>query len=888
MPVVQNGPPNYNIVIRDDSSGDMIRLDSNTGQYEFNRCSDGFVLTGWGPITSEGCEISLWHTFNGGTIQAQTNTCLKTGTGRVFLSAPGVIYNLSDSNTANNPGSIDKQAPMVIVTAPNGGEIVDTGSTFTISWQASDNVGVASQEIRLSTNAGATFSTIAANLAGNLRQYNWTAPASVNNRNVRVRVIARDAACNARFDESDANFRLWNPPAAFTHIAEAPFYVASGGFDAYVHLSNASASTLIVELGWRKITGNATPSDPTHFALAPGEARKLRVADYFTPGTPADTLVGGIRLRHNGANAQDVQAMLTINQFGEEQAFSTPFVYAAAQSAAGTMQCAPLFYVDDHTSAMLALQNFKNYPVEVGVKLVYGTGMPGTPNGEYYLPRMTLAGQQRVVTDLRAFKDQLNGAKWGSIVVSAPAQSVAAHTVMKSAQHGLAFSSEFVDPSLSTTTTKVANLLKLDYDTGLTACIMVCNTSSTGARTVTATFQTDNGVVIPSRQMTLGPGQQQLIELDPRQLLSPGQSAMADARLTYVGSGADIMAGAVSMSAQDGCAITARFVEPKAADGRELIGPYFRIDARTKGMAQISNLGASQVRAGLSLRLANANQPPITTDLVTVPAGKTVTVDLQQYIEQAPDGLTAEGRISLLHNGPPGTVTCAVINLTPDPLATPLAGGPPTPEPGRAVYVGPPSLQAGEATPVYGIAVGGGPVTWSASAGTITSAPSSDPDVHAATYTPPDDGSEPEEVTITMSTAGGMATATVTIQKVKLKSIATRTAQGVNTNGRLNPDGGTVFELTGKKPFPDVPLQVRFQQKIGQTTEFVSVDTLSRPAPDKLVGTAPMNTKFVGDVQVLVFAGTTQISKKTLCEPCASDTPDCGVDGQICSAYYAY
>jgi hypothetical protein len=52
---------------------------------------------------------------------------------------------------------------------------------------------------------------------------------------------------------------------------------------------------------------------------------------------------------------------------------------------------------------------------------------------------------------------------------------------------------------------------------------------------VTASFQTDNGVILPSRQITLGPGQQNLIELDSRQSLSPGASAMVSARLSYSG-----------------------------------------------------------------------------------------------------------------------------------------------------------------------------------------------------------------------------------------------------------------------------------------------------------------------------------------------------------------
>jgi hypothetical protein len=149
--------------------------------------------------------------------------------------------------------------------------------------------------------------------------------------------------------------------------------------------------------------------------------------------------------------------------------------------------------------------------------------------------------------------------------------------------------------------------------------------------------------------------------------------------------------------------------------------------------------------------------------------------------------------------------------------------------------------------------------------------------VFAASYTVPDDSSEPDTATIQADSANGSGTSSVEIQKVKLKRIDTSNAQG-DTGGRLTPDGGTRFVLTGKKEFPAVPLQVKFRQGDIEVSVNIPVDSASRPDPKQLAGIAPSNTLFIGDAAMYVFAdnGQTKISKKTLCD-------DTG-----CSVYYAF
>ena len=868
---VQSGPT-YNKLLQDDSSGDQFRFNSTTGEYIFSRCSNGYSLSGTGSLTVHSSTYTLTHNAGDRRVTASLDDAVHRGNASVQVFALGITFTIMDRNTLTNPGLNDSSPPQVGITAPNGGEIIDTASSFVISWTATDDMGIVSQDLQLSTDGGNNWTSIAPGLAGTVNSYAWTVPVITNNQTDRVRIIARDAACNAGVDSSDANFTIWNPPASFTHNADAPIYITSGGYEAFIYLCSEATTSVVAEVDFRQPTGGATASAPAQLALAPGDARKIRVADYLTLGTSGGSIEGSIGLRHNGTSDSDVRALLVVNKFGEEQSFTAPFIYTASSQAAGsTMQCSPIYYVDDLMTSSLAVQNTKNYPVDVSVKLVYGTGDPGTPNGTYYLPTITLGGQGRLSTNLGALADQLQGAKWGSIVLTAPPQSVAAHTVMRSAVHGVACSASFVDPMMSINTTKVAMALKLDYDAAVTPCVMVCNTSSVDTRTVTANFQTDSGVSVPSQQVTIGPGQQKMIVLDPQQLLAAHQSAMADVRLSYAGNASDIIAGGVSMSSAEDFMSGASFVEPRASDGRQLVSPFFRVDPRTPGFVQLSNLGTTSVKAGVSMKFVNSTLNRVTTDLVTVPAGRTATLNVQQYIEQAPDGLTAEGCIELIHNGVPGTVTASFVSMTPDPVEAPLEAGPPICE--TMVFPNEIDTQPGETTLVHVITCGGqGAVVWTTTAGTITPGTPTDPDVYPATFTAPDDESEPDTVTIQVTSPSGVGTSEVEVQKVKLRSIDTSNAQG-GTEGRLNPDGGTTFVLTGKRDFPAVPLQVKFVQEDNEVSVDIPIGNISGST---LTGTAPPNTRFVGDAVIKVFAGDAKISKKTLC------------DETGCSAYYAF
>jgi FlgD Ig-like domain/Ser-Thr-rich glycosyl-phosphatidyl-inositol-anchored membrane family len=98
----------------------------------------------------------------------------------------------------------DVTAPTVTVTAPNGGELWLVGTSHSITWTASDNVGVTSVDIAWSTDGGATYPNVIATGVANTGSYSWSP--TIATASARVRVTAHDAASNSTADASNANF----------------------------------------------------------------------------------------------------------------------------------------------------------------------------------------------------------------------------------------------------------------------------------------------------------------------------------------------------------------------------------------------------------------------------------------------------------------------------------------------------------------------------------------------------------------------------------------------------------------------------------------------------------------------------------------------------------
>jgi len=132
-------------------------------------------------------------------------TFASAGTKTLHAWAKDAAGNVSASLSASVTITIQTA---ISVTAPNGGELIPSGSTYAIRWSAS--LGIVKFDIGYSLGDGAqgTWKLIASNITG--YSYNWTIPApDGNNNKCRVGVRGYDAVgAVAGTDTSDNPFTI--------------------------------------------------------------------------------------------------------------------------------------------------------------------------------------------------------------------------------------------------------------------------------------------------------------------------------------------------------------------------------------------------------------------------------------------------------------------------------------------------------------------------------------------------------------------------------------------------------------------------------------------------------------------------------------------------------
>jgi hypothetical protein len=109
---------------------------------------------------------------------------------------------------ACSEGVTDTEPPVVTVLSPNGGEFCQCGSTYDIQWTATDNIGIVSVSIFLSTDGGATFTDTIAVGEPNDGEFAWVLP-PVDTDKARIKVVAVDPSFNEGDDISDEDFTMW-------------------------------------------------------------------------------------------------------------------------------------------------------------------------------------------------------------------------------------------------------------------------------------------------------------------------------------------------------------------------------------------------------------------------------------------------------------------------------------------------------------------------------------------------------------------------------------------------------------------------------------------------------------------------------------------------------
>jgi uncharacterized delta-60 repeat protein len=97
-----NGTPPFDLCLQDDTSGDTLRINSITGEYQFTRCSTGFMVGGMGTLIKTGSILTLQHYAVDRRVFARIDTSQNRGSASIQLSSLGVTLQITDRNTSNN------------------------------------------------------------------------------------------------------------------------------------------------------------------------------------------------------------------------------------------------------------------------------------------------------------------------------------------------------------------------------------------------------------------------------------------------------------------------------------------------------------------------------------------------------------------------------------------------------------------------------------------------------------------------------------------------------------------------------------------------------------------------------------------------------------------
>jgi predicted MPP superfamily phosphohydrolase len=201
----------------------------NNLRVAYSPANDGTNYTVTAGVTnniSEDFEHSLLRFLmpnEAGAIEVTGGTLLQVDySGSSAVCYVGVVIPASSSKSVTVtlvPSS--NEPPTVAVTAPDGGEVWEIGSSHEITWTAGDDAGVANVDILLSDDGGATYSHSIASGEADDGVYAWLvdAPPAVA---ARVKVVAYDGEGESGEDESDADFEILDPAAGVTPDREVP------------------------------------------------------------------------------------------------------------------------------------------------------------------------------------------------------------------------------------------------------------------------------------------------------------------------------------------------------------------------------------------------------------------------------------------------------------------------------------------------------------------------------------------------------------------------------------------------------------------------------------------------------------------------------------------
>lgn len=96
-----NNGSNFNLCIQDDSSGNLLQINTTTGEYQFTNCG-GLTIGGTGTVTKRGSTITFQHNSSDRRVTATADTSTNKATASIQLFSQGRTFTITDRDLRNN------------------------------------------------------------------------------------------------------------------------------------------------------------------------------------------------------------------------------------------------------------------------------------------------------------------------------------------------------------------------------------------------------------------------------------------------------------------------------------------------------------------------------------------------------------------------------------------------------------------------------------------------------------------------------------------------------------------------------------------------------------------------------------------------------------------
>jgi len=207
------GTPNFQLVILGNgsaSSANISYCDIANGQFGIDDQS-GVLDLEWGPGN-----INITPEFNSPSDLAlqEFSPCIDHG--NPDLDSDGNIWEIDPDDQdpdgtrfdmgARYYNQIDSIAPVIALNIPDFTELTQNGDTLTISWEASDNIGLDWAKLFFTSNGGASFSRYDS-VDANLGEIEWIAPNIISNE-CNFAIWVSDLTGNISADTLNGTFSI--------------------------------------------------------------------------------------------------------------------------------------------------------------------------------------------------------------------------------------------------------------------------------------------------------------------------------------------------------------------------------------------------------------------------------------------------------------------------------------------------------------------------------------------------------------------------------------------------------------------------------------------------------------------------------------------------------